>query len=83
MSLIHPFQNESETVSLDGLTIENRTTHVSLYGSIVLTRDKAGLANARALHELLEAIVGALEADPVLPQNLTTRPTVRVKNPFT
>ncbi len=56
MGLIHPFENEEEAVSLDGLTIENRTTHISLYGNIALTRDKAGLENARELRDLLQPI---------------------------
>jgi len=82
MSLIHPYENESEAATLDNLKIENRTTHVSLYGDIALTRDKAGLANARALRDLLAAIVKALEDDPGLPDHMTSRPTVTVKNPF-
>ena len=82
MSLIHPYQNESEAVSLDGFTIENRTTHISIYGNIVLARDKVGLANARRLRDLLNDIVNALESDPMLPENITPRKTVVVKNPF-
>ncbi len=66
MSLIQPFQNEFESVSLDGLTIENRTTHISIYGAIALTRDKAGLANARELRDLMVDIVRVLESDASL-----------------
>jgi translation initiation factor 6 (eIF-6) len=82
MSLIHPYQNESETASLDGLEIENRTTHISLYGNIILTRDKAGLVNARQLRDLLNDIVQALESDAALPDRIASRETVTVKNPF-
>jgi translation initiation factor 6 (eIF-6) len=82
MSLIHPYQNESEAASLDGLEIENRTTHISLYGNIMLTRDKAGLANARQLRDLLNDIVGALEGDGALPEKIASKETVTVKNPF-
>jgi translation initiation factor 6 (eIF-6) len=82
MSLIHPFQNEEEAVSLDGLTIENRTTHISCYGNIALTRDKAGLANARQLRDLLNDIVSALESDAALPEKIVSKETVTVKNPF-
>lgn len=82
MSLIHPYQNESEAASLDGLTIENRTTHISVYGNIALTRDKAGLANARQLRDLLNDIVGALESDAALPEQIASKETVTVKNPF-
>jgi translation initiation factor 6 (eIF-6) len=82
MSLIHPYQNESEAASLDGLEIENRTTHISLYGNIMLTRDKAGLANARQLRDLLNDIVRALESDAALPDRIASKETVTVKNPF-
>jgi len=82
MSLIHPYQNESEAVFLDGLKIENRRTHISFYGNIVLTRDKAGLANARQLRNLFQDIVGALESDAALPEKITSKETITVKNPF-
>jgi translation initiation factor 6 (eIF-6) len=82
MSLIHPYQNESEAASLDGLEIENRTTHISLYGNMMLTRDKAGLANARQLRDLLNDIVRALESDAALPDRIASKETVTVKNPF-
>jgi hypothetical protein len=82
MGLIHPFQNEEEAVSLDGLDIENRTTHISIYGNIALTRDKAGLANARQLRDLFNDIVSALESDPALPEKIVSKETVTVKNPF-
>jgi hypothetical protein len=82
MSLIQPFQNESETVSLDGLTIENRTTHISIYGNLALTRDRAGLANARQLRDLLNDVVRALENEAGLPDHLASRRTLTVDNPF-
>ena len=67
---------------MDGLSIENRTTHISIYGSIQLTRDKAGLANARQLRDLFNDIVRALESDPALPEKIVSSKTVTVKNPF-
>ncbi len=44
METIDPFANESESLRLDDLTIENRTDKVSLYGSIEITRDKRGFS---------------------------------------
>ena len=82
MSLIHPYENESETASLEGLTIENRTTHISFYGSIHLARDKRGLAMARQLRDLLNDIVGVLEGDAALPEKIASRDVTTVKNPF-
>lgn len=47
------FQNESEVMILKGqshdLNIENRTDRVSLYGSVDITRDAQGLAQALRL----------------------------------
>jgi hypothetical protein len=83
MRLIHPFQNESESASLDGLTIENRTTHVAIYGNISLTRDKAGLARARQLRDLLQDVAQALEGEAEhLPDEVTSKATTTAKNPF-
>jgi hypothetical protein len=82
MRLIHPFQNESEAASVGGLTIENRTTHISLYGNIQLTRDKTGLVDARQLRDLFIDIVRALESDHSLPEKIVSKETVTVKNPF-
>ena len=40
MMSIRPFENEEESLSIGGLTVENRTDRVELYGSVHLTRDK-------------------------------------------
>ena len=83
MTTITPFANDSEAISLGGLTIENGTDQVSLYGSLDLTRDKAGLQQARVLKAAVDAIVAALEAEQNLPNEITppTEPE-QVKNPF-
>jgi hypothetical protein len=47
---ISPFANESELLGIGDLTIDNRTDRISIYGSIDLTRDKAGLEHARMLN---------------------------------
>ena len=51
---ISPFANESESLGIGDLTIENRTDRISIYGNIDLTRDKAGLEHARMLKAVLE-----------------------------
>jgi hypothetical protein len=78
-----PFADNAASLSVGGLTVENGTDKVSLYGSLDLTRDRAGLDQARALKRLVDACVAALEADPALPdrQPPLARPT-RVRNPF-
>jgi hypothetical protein len=67
---IKPYANESESFEIADLTIENRTDRVQIYGSIHLTRDKAGLVNARILKRLLDDVVQALESEKSLPDKI-------------
>ena len=69
---IHPFANESESIQLGDLTIENRTDRVSIYGSIDLTLDKAGLDHARSLKAILDLTVAELEKAN-LPDSITVK----------
>jgi hypothetical protein len=83
MSAIHPFANESETITFLSLTIENRMDRVTIYGNMDLTRDKAGLVAARQLRQILDDVVRALEADADLPDQVApAKATKSVKNPF-
>ena len=83
MTRIHPFQNEAESVSFGSFTIENRTDRVTIYGNLDITRDKAGLADARALKEIMELIVQTLEAEGQLPDKIAPpKATKTIKNPF-
>ncbi len=83
MTQLHPFQNEAESISFDGLTIENRVDRVTLYGNLDVTRDRAGLANARQLREIIDLVVHALEEDAGLPDKIAPpKATKTVKNPF-
>ena len=79
--LINPFQNESDTLQLGDLTIENRVDRMSFYGSLDITRDKIGLENAQQLKSIIEMIVGELESSE-LPDQITIEPTDTVNNPF-
>ena len=79
-----PFADESAVVRIGGLTVENRTDRVSLGGGLDLTRDRAGLAAAPQLLDLVAAVVTALEAEgAALPEALPPpgAPPV-VRNPF-
>ncbi|WP_431858290.1 hypothetical protein [Azospirillum sp.] len=83
MKTIKPFANESDSVGIADLTVENRTDRVALYGSLDLTRDKDGLKNARALRDLLDRVVTALEAEKDLPDRIPPpKATDSVDNPF-
>ena len=79
---IQPYENEAESLAISDLTVENRVDRVSVYGSIELTRDKAGLEQAKALKEVIDAVVAALEAEKNLPNHISVKPTEKVKNPF-
>ncbi len=76
-----PFADESSVLSIGEWTAENRTDRISLYGSLELTRDQAGLAKARQLQSLLNAVVAQLEAAD-LPEAISVKAVETVANPF-
>ncbi len=83
MKQITPFANEADSVGIADLTIENQTDRVSVYGNIDLTRDRQGLKHARALRDLMDRIVKALEAEKNLPDTLPPPAAPEeVDNPF-
>ena len=83
MKTIKPYANESESLNLADLTVENRTDRVQIYGSIHLTRDKTGLEHARVLKRLLDDVVQALENEKSLPDKVTLTNAPRpAKSPF-
>ncbi len=83
MTRLGPFANDDASISIAGLTIETGTDRVAPYGSLDTTRDKQGLAQARALQALLEQAVRYLEAAKDLPDALPPPPPPkRVANPF-
>ena len=81
MTDFNPYANESDEREIGNLKIENRLDHISVYGSLDITRDQAGLANARTLKTLVDAIVRSLE-NQSLPAMTPTPATKKVKNPF-
>ena len=82
MEMIDPFANESEAWQVDGLTIENRTDRVSIYGSLDITRDRRGLEKARRLARLFDAILERLSQEE-LPEEMAPPTKVEVvDNPF-
>lgn len=79
---LQPFENESASLTIDALTIENRLDQLELYGSLAITRDKIGLAHALRLKQILDATVSALQNDPSLPDQITFTPRDQIDNPF-
>lgn len=80
-----PFANESDTVQINGLTIENRLDRVSLFGSIDFTNDKAGLEKVLQVKRIVDAVAVQLEESSKkgdLPEAVKVKQTVPVDNPF-
>ncbi len=83
MTKLTPFADDAASVTVDKLTIENGTDRLALYGSLDITRDKAGLRHALALKAILDQAVQALSVDPALPdQPPPAEKPKTVRNPF-
>jgi hypothetical protein len=82
MTDLKPFADDATSVTLGGLTIENGSDRLALYGTAEITRDKTGLALARQLRAIISQAVAVLEKydlpDEIAP---SAQPTA-VKNPF-
>lgn len=79
-----PFADDAAVRTIGALGIENGTSRIALHGSLDITRDQAGLAQARLLRETLDAIVTALEAGE-LPEKVAEAedlPAGTAPNPF-
>ena len=83
MTKLNPYADDAASLAIDTLTIENGRDRFSLYGSLDITRDKAGLQHALALKAILDQAVQALNADPPLPQRQPAADMPKiVRNPF-
>lgn len=79
---LQPFDNETQSMNLGDLTIENRLDQLEIYGSLSITRDQAGLALALQLKRLLDDTVSLLQQAQDLPTQLRPKPSDQVDNPF-
>ncbi|CAM8625312.1 hypothetical protein MCEGEM3_01626 [Oxalobacteraceae bacterium] len=79
---LQPFDNETQSMSVGDLTIENRLDQLEIYGSLSITRDQAGLALALQLKQLMDDTVANLQQAQDLPSQLSPKPTDQVDNPF-
>ena len=83
MVKLTPFADDAASVSIGKLTVENGTDRVALYGSLDLTRDKHGLAQALVLKALVDEVVQRLQAAENLPDAVPgATPAKSVSNPF-
>ena len=78
---LRPFQNESDSTAIGDLIIENRTDRIECYGSITITKDKAGLAAALALKEIVDAAVSVLTSEAI-PDKIVEKSPKKARNPF-
>ncbi len=76
MTTLKPFADDAASLSIG-------KDQLSLYGSLDITRDQHGLAQARQLKGLLDAAVATLEGQADLPQALPKVEAPKtVRNPF-
>ena len=80
--VLHPFENETQSIQIDELTIENRLDRIELYGALVITRDQIGLQRALEIQTLINATVQSLQAQTDLPHALVIKPSATIDNPF-
>lgn len=57
------FADDASAARIDGLSIENGSDRIKLFGELELTRDKQGLAQAKRLKAILDSAVEELEND--------------------
>lgn len=75
------FKDNSASLDIGGLTLENNEERVSIYGSLNIGRDQQGLQQARQLQGILAEMVNYLEQQD-LPVQIETFTPKAVKNPF-
>ncbi|RSE31335.1 hypothetical protein [Acinetobacter junii] len=79
--MFKPFETGNESSSIYDLTLENQVDCVSLYGNLQITKDQVGLKAAKALQQLINDVVIALEKEE-LPAQLERKPEQEIENPF-
>ncbi|MBC9229029.1 hypothetical protein HI850_006755 [bacterium SPL81] len=79
--MFKPFENGNESSAIYDLTLENQLDCVSLYGNLQITKDQAGLKTAKALQQLINEVVIALEKEE-LPAQIERKPEQEIENPF-
>lgn len=79
--MFKPFETGNESSSIYDLTLENQIDCVSLYGNLQITKDQVGLKAAKALQQLINDVVIALEKEE-LPVQIERKPEQEIENPF-
>lgn len=76
-----PFENESDSLQIGEMTIENRLDRISIYGSLDIFKDKAGLEATKQLKAVVDQALKVLETSELPDQVLIEKPET-VSNPF-
>lgn len=78
-----PFQNHTQSIAIDELTIENQGERISIYGSLQIHQDQQSLEHAKILMKILEQTVITLESQNLVIKVEKNHDDVDVvKNPF-
>lgn len=78
-----PFQNHTQSIAIDELTIENQGERISIYGSLQIHQDQQSLEHAKILMKILEQTVITLESQNLVIKVEKNHDDVEVvKNPF-
>jgi len=81
-----PYENEADVLQVSDLKMENRLDRIAVFGSVDLTRDKAGLRLATAIKAVLDTVVLKLQVEErnnSLPETIPVSKTAKfVKNPL-
>lgn len=77
-----PFADDEKSLALHGLTFENGTAALAVYGSATFTRDKAGRAALAEILALLRKAEEVLAADDLPERVAGSEEQQSVKNPF-
>lgn len=57
-----PFADDATVLTMGDFNVENGTGRIALFGSLDLTCDARGLRHARALRDLMDAVVRRIES---------------------
>lgn len=77
-----PFADATASTQLDHLTFENQGDRLSIYGSIQITQDQAGLALLKQLQTIIQQAVKTLDGMQLPDKIATPDAAEEVDNPF-
>ena len=79
--MFKPFENGTESASINDLTLENQLDCINIYGNLQITKDQAGFQAAKKLQAFMNEVVAALEQGN-LPEKIQHKAENEIENPF-